>query len=42
VKLYFSKKLMVDIDTPEDAKQFAKEAGSGKTLEFIRSRFGKA
>lgn len=41
VKLYFSKKLMVDIDTPEDARQFAKETGLGKTLEFIRSRFGR-
>jgi 2-phospho-L-lactate/phosphoenolpyruvate guanylyltransferase len=36
VKLYFSKKLMTDIDTPEDARQLAKEAGSGKTIEFIR------
>ncbi len=43
VKLYFSRKLMVDIDTPEDATQLAKEAvqGSSKTLEFIRSRISK-
>jgi 2-phospho-L-lactate/phosphoenolpyruvate guanylyltransferase len=41
VKLFFSKKLMSDIDTPEDARQLAKEAGSGKTLEFIKSKLGK-
>src|SRR5690606_17854836 len=43
VKLYLSKRLMVDIDTPEDATQLAKEAvqGSSKTLEFIRSRIAK-
>jgi 2-phospho-L-lactate guanylyltransferase len=38
VKLYFSKRLMSDIDTPEDAMILAKEAGSSKTLEFIKSR----
>jgi 2-phospho-L-lactate guanylyltransferase len=38
VKLYFSKRLMSDIDTPEDAMMLAKEAGSSKTLEFIKSR----
>lgn len=43
VKLYFSKRLMIDIDTPEDAAQLAKEvsAGSSKTIEFIRSRISK-
>ena len=41
VKLYFSKRLMSDIDTLEDARQFAKEAGSGKTLEFIKSKLGR-
>jgi len=38
VKLYFSKRLMFDIDTPEDVRQLAKEASPSKTLEFIRSR----
>ena len=38
IKLYFSKKLMTDIDTPEDARQLVKEAGSGKTIDFIRSK----
>jgi 2-phospho-L-lactate guanylyltransferase len=37
VKLFFSKKLMVDIDTPEDAMQLAKEAGPGKALEFLKA-----
>ena len=37
-KLYFSRKLMTDIDTPEDAIQLAKEAGVGKTIDFIRSK----
>ena len=41
VKLFFSKRLMSDIDAPEDARQLAKEAGSGKTLEFIKSKLGK-
>lgn len=41
VKLFFSKKLMYDIDTPEDARQLVKESGSGKTLEFLKSKFGK-
>lgn len=41
VKLFFSKKLMADVDTPEDARQLAKEAGTGKTLEFLRSRLDK-
>lgn len=39
VKLYFSKKLMSDLDTPEDARQLSKEEGGGKTLAFIRARF---
>jgi 2-phospho-L-lactate/phosphoenolpyruvate guanylyltransferase len=41
VKLYFSKRLMSDIDTPEDAVEFATEAGSGRTLKFIKSKLGK-
>jgi len=41
VKLFFSKKLMSDLDTPEDARQLTKEAGVGKTLEFIKARLGK-
>ena len=41
VKLFFSKKLMYDIDTPEDARLLAKESGAGKTLEFLKARFGK-
>lgn len=41
VKPFFSKRLMSDIDTPEDARQLAKEIGTGKTLEFIKSRLGK-
>jgi 2-phospho-L-lactate guanylyltransferase len=41
VKLFLSKRLMTDLDTPEDVKQLAKESGSGKTLEFIKSRLGK-
>jgi 2-phospho-L-lactate/phosphoenolpyruvate guanylyltransferase len=39
VKLFFSKKLMSDVDTAEDARQLAKEAGSNKTLEFLKSKF---
>jgi len=41
VKLFLSRRLMSDIDTPEDAMQLSKEAGSGKTLQFIKSRLGK-
>jgi 2-phospho-L-lactate guanylyltransferase len=41
VKLFFSKKLMSDVDTPEDARQLTKEAGTSKTFEFLRSRLGK-
>jgi 2-phospho-L-lactate guanylyltransferase len=41
VKIFFSKKLMCDIDIPEDARQLAKESGTGKTLEFLQSKFGK-
>jgi 2-phospho-L-lactate guanylyltransferase len=43
VKIYISKKLMADIDTPEDAAQLVKEVaeGSSKTLEFIRSRIAR-
>jgi 2-phospho-L-lactate/phosphoenolpyruvate guanylyltransferase len=39
VKLFFSKSLMCDIDTPEDARQLAKEEGDAKTLEFLKSKF---
>ena len=38
VKLYFSKKLMADIDTPEDARQLVKEAGPSSALEFLKAR----
>ena len=41
VKRFFSKRLASDIDTPEDARELAKETGSGKTLEFIKSKLGK-
>jgi 2-phospho-L-lactate guanylyltransferase len=41
VKLFFSKKLMFDVDTPEDAKQLAKETVSSKTLDFLNSKLGK-
>lgn len=41
VKLFISKKLMLDVDTPEDARQLAREAGSNKTLKFLKSRLGK-
>jgi 2-phospho-L-lactate/phosphoenolpyruvate guanylyltransferase len=41
VKLFFSKKLMSDIDTPEDAKQLARESGTGRTLEFLRAKADK-
>ena len=40
VKIFFSKKLMCDIDVPEDAKQLAKDSGTGKTLRFLQSKFG--
>jgi 2-phospho-L-lactate guanylyltransferase len=39
VKLLFSKSLMCDIDTPEDARHLAKEARDAKTLEFLKSKF---
>jgi 2-phospho-L-lactate guanylyltransferase len=39
VKLYFSKKMMSDLDTPEDVRQLSKEEGGGKTLAFIKARF---
>lgn len=41
VKLFLSKRLMSDLDTPEDARQLAKETSSSKTLEFIKSRLAK-
>jgi 2-phospho-L-lactate/phosphoenolpyruvate guanylyltransferase len=40
VKIFLSNKLMSDLDTPEDARQLAMEAGAGKTLEFIKSKLG--
>jgi 2-phospho-L-lactate/phosphoenolpyruvate guanylyltransferase len=39
VKLLFSKSLMCDIDTPEDARHLAKKARDVKTLEFLKSKF---
>lgn len=41
VKLFLSKKLMFDVDIPDDAKQLAKESGLSKTLEFLKSRIDK-
>jgi 2-phospho-L-lactate guanylyltransferase len=41
VKLFLSKKLMSDVDTPEDARQLGKETGSSRTLEFLKSKFGQ-
>jgi len=41
VKLFFSKKLMSDVDTPEDARQLARENGTSKTLEFLKVKAGK-
>lgn len=40
IRLYFSKNLMFDIDTPEDARQLVREArnGNSKVLKFLRSR----
>ena len=39
VKLFLSKRVMCDVDTPEDARQLAKETGpsGGGTLEFLKS-----
>jgi 2-phospho-L-lactate/phosphoenolpyruvate guanylyltransferase len=41
VRLFFSKKLMADIDTPEDVKQLARESGTSKTLEFLKAKADK-
>ncbi len=43
VRLYFSKNLMCDIDTPEDASQLAKEAPAkaNRVLEFLKARLQK-
>ena len=38
VKIFFSKKLMSDVDTPEDARLLAKEPGASKVLEFLKSK----
>ncbi|HEY1249132.1 MAG TPA: hypothetical protein VGE97_09105, partial [Nitrososphaera sp.] len=38
IKLLFSKAVMSDLDTPEDAKQLANEAKELKILEFLRQR----
>jgi 2-phospho-L-lactate guanylyltransferase len=40
VRLYFSKSLMCDIDTPEDASQLAKEAPAkaNPVIEFLKAR----
>lgn len=39
VKMFFSKRVMSDVDTPEDARQLAKETGppGSETLEFLKS-----
>jgi 2-phospho-L-lactate/phosphoenolpyruvate guanylyltransferase len=39
VKFFFSKTIMYDIDTPEDARGLAKESADAKTLEFLKSKF---
>jgi 2-phospho-L-lactate guanylyltransferase len=39
VKLFFSKTVMYDIDTPEDARGLTNESGDVKTLEFLKSKF---
>lgn len=39
VRLFLSKTVMYDLDTPEDAKQLANEAKDVKTLRFLRLRF---
>jgi len=43
VRLYFSKSLMCDIDTPEDASQLAKEpsAKANGVIEFLKARLQK-
>ena len=41
VKLFFSKKLMADLDTPEDARQIAREEGISRTLEFLKTKTDK-
>jgi 2-phospho-L-lactate guanylyltransferase len=38
VKLFFSKTVMYDIDTPEDATRLANEAGDTETVEFLKSK----
>jgi len=42
VKLFFAKKLMSDVDTPEDARQLVKESGSSKTFEFLKEKTGRS
>jgi len=39
VKLFISKSVMYDIDTPEDAMQIVEEAGDTKAIDFLRSKF---
>jgi len=39
IKLLFTKAVMSDLDTPEDAKQLANEAKNVKILEFLKQRF---
>jgi 2-phospho-L-lactate/phosphoenolpyruvate guanylyltransferase len=39
VKFFFSKTIMYDIDTPEDARGLAKESADAKTLQFLKSKF---
>lgn len=39
VKLLFSKTVMYDLDTPEDARQLANEAKDVNTLKFLKLKF---
>jgi len=41
VKLFASIKLMSDVDTPEDARHLATQAGASKTLAFLKSRIDR-
>jgi hypothetical protein len=41
VKRFFSKTMMYDVDTPEDALQLIKEetVAAARSIEFIKSKF---
>ena len=41
VKIFFSKRLMYDIDTPEDVKQLAGGCSRSKTIEFLKQKAGR-